>query len=86
MLFRSGRPRAVDGIPALATLVRRAGARIAVMAGGSVRAGNVRSIVTRTGVPDVHLRATAAVAPTAGRPESTSATVIAAVLDEIRMA
>jgi copper homeostasis protein len=63
VLTSGGRPQAVDGVPALAALVRRAGGRIAVMAGGAVRPHNVRSILARTGVPEIHLRATGPVGP-----------------------
>lgn len=58
VLTSGGQARAVDGVPALASLVRQADGRIAVLAGGGVRPHNVRSIVARTGVPEVHLRAT----------------------------
>jgi copper homeostasis protein len=51
-------PTALDGAPVLARHVRRAGERMVILAGGSVRAGNVRDIVERTGVREVHARAT----------------------------
>jgi copper homeostasis protein len=58
VLTSGGAARAVDGISALAGLARRAGSRITVIAGGSVRPDNVAHIVARTGVTEVHLRAT----------------------------
>ena len=58
VLTSGGAERAVDGTGALARLVRRAAGRIAVMAAGTVRPGNVAQIAAATGVPEVHLRAT----------------------------
>ena len=49
-------PRAELGIPMLAELVRSAGERITVMAGGGVRADHVRELVSKTGVTELHLR------------------------------
>ena len=42
----------------LDTLVRRAGSRIVVMAGGGVREENVRELVALSGVREVHVRLT----------------------------
>jgi copper homeostasis protein CutC len=42
----------------LAELVRRAGTRLAVMAGGGVREENVRDLVSVSGVREVHVRLT----------------------------
>lgn len=50
---------AVEGADTIAVLVRRAGGRIAVMAGAGVSPENVRDLVTRTGVRDVHASAKA---------------------------
>ena len=49
-------PRAELGIPVLAELVRLAGARITILAGGGVRADHARELVKRTGVTELHLR------------------------------
>ncbi|UNX55097.1 copper homeostasis protein CutC [Georgenia sp. TF02-10] len=57
VLTAAGHPTALAGIDTLAALVAAAGDRISVMAGGSVRPGNVARIVTASGVRDVHLRA-----------------------------
>lgn len=46
--------RAIDGVDTIARLVRRAGPELIVMAGGGVRAANVREIVTQTRVSEVH--------------------------------
>jgi copper homeostasis protein len=59
VLTSGGRATAADGAAVLADLVRRAGDRVAVMAGGSVRPDSVAGLVARTGVPEVHLRAPA---------------------------
>jgi copper homeostasis protein len=57
VLTSGGRATALEGADVLAELVERAAGRITVMAGGSVRAGNVAAVVARTRVPEVHLRA-----------------------------
>ncbi|HTI00437.1 MAG TPA: copper homeostasis protein CutC [Acidisoma sp.] len=57
VLTSGGKATAESGAEALAALVTQAAGRVAIIAGGSVRAGNVRALVERTGVPDVHLRA-----------------------------
>ena len=58
VLTAGGAPTAADGVTTLATLVRKAGSRVAVMAGGGVREENVRSLVSVTGVREVHVRLT----------------------------
>ena len=58
VLTSGGAPSARDGVAVLALLVRQAGDRLTVMAGGSVREENVREIVDRTGVREVHVRLT----------------------------
>jgi copper homeostasis protein len=58
VLSSGGAPSARDGIQVLASLVRRAGERVVVMAGGSVREGNVGEIVAGSGVREVHVRLT----------------------------
>ena len=50
-------PTALEGVETLARLVRRAGERLTILAGGSVRAANVEAIVTASGVREVHARA-----------------------------
>ena len=57
VLTSGGRATALAGADVLGALVRQAAGRIVIMAGGGVRAGNVRELVTRTGVAEVHLRA-----------------------------
>lgn len=59
ILTSGGRRTAVDGAPTIAALRQQAGARIAILAGGGVRAANVRDLVLATGVREVHLGATA---------------------------
>ncbi|HSA55516.1 MAG TPA: copper homeostasis protein CutC [Gemmatimonadaceae bacterium] len=49
---------ALLGIERLASLVRQAGDRLAVMAGGGVRAAHVADLVRWTGVREVHARPT----------------------------
>jgi copper homeostasis protein len=57
VLTSGGNPTAEGGAETLAILVSRAAGRVAIIAGGGVRAGNVRALLARTGVPEVHLRA-----------------------------
>jgi copper homeostasis protein len=56
VLTSGGAAGALAGSARLAALVRRAGDRIVVLAGGGVRAHNVAQIVRSTGVREVHLR------------------------------
>lgn len=57
VLTSGGAPTALEGANAIAHLVDRAAGRITVMAGGRIREDNVREVVTRTGVAEVHARA-----------------------------
>jgi len=54
VLTSGGAPNAFAGRRRLAELVRRAGERIVVMAGGGVREENVLAILSETGVREVH--------------------------------
>lgn len=92
VLTSGGAATAPEGAAQLAALVEQAGDRIAVLAGGGVRPGNVADLVRRTGVREVHLRA-AEQAPSAshvrsgyddGHREVTSSAVVAAVADAVR--
>lgn len=56
VLTSGGAATAIEGADALAELVRRAAGRIRIMAGGKVRGVNVRELVTRSGVEEVHAR------------------------------
>jgi copper homeostasis protein len=76
VLTAGGPGTAAEGSDALATLVRAAGDRIGVLAGGGVRSSNVAELVAATGVREVHLRAPQWVA---GR-SRTSAAEISAVI------
>jgi copper homeostasis protein len=58
VLTSGGAPTAADGMSTLAKLVQQAGSRVVVMAGGGVREHNVRSIVSTSGVREVHARLT----------------------------
>jgi copper homeostasis protein len=60
---------ALEGSGILARLVRRAAGRIAIAAGGGLSEENVLAVIERTGVPEVHVRATALLeSPVAYRP------------------
>jgi copper homeostasis protein len=54
VLTSGGERTAMDGLSTIADLVRRAGDQIVVMAGGGIKADNVRVIVEQTGVREVH--------------------------------
>ena len=56
VLTSGGPATAEEGPSTLAQLVAHAGDRIVVLAGGNVRAHNVRDLVQRTGVREVHAR------------------------------
>jgi copper homeostasis protein len=58
ILTAGGPSTAADGATALAKLVRQAGYRLIVMAGGGVREENVRGLVSVSGVREVHVRLT----------------------------
>ena len=58
ILTAGGTSTAVDGATTLAELVRHAGSRLIVMAGGGVREENVRRLVSASGVREVHVRLT----------------------------
>jgi copper homeostasis protein len=45
---------AMDGADRLRVLVREGAGRITILAGGGIRAGNVRELIARTGVTEVH--------------------------------
>lgn len=56
VLTSGGAPTAHEGADRLGALVRQAGERITVLAGGGVRAANVQAILARSGVREVHAR------------------------------
>ncbi|NHC13689.1 copper homeostasis protein CutC [Motilibacter deserti] len=65
VLTSGGARTCAEGAPMLAALVEQAAGRIGVLAGGGVRAHNVAELVRRTGVQEVHFRASVPVAPAA---------------------
>jgi copper homeostasis protein len=56
VLTSGGAATASEGADVLASLVERADGQLEILAGGGVRANNVRDIVRRTGVREVHAR------------------------------
>lgn len=54
VLTSGGEPNVEDGLPVIANLVRVAGSRITIMAGGGVRESNVHRIIEETGVREIH--------------------------------
>ena len=58
ILSAGGASTDAEGATVLGKLVRQAGSRIVVMAGGGVRAENVRTVVSISGVREVHVRLT----------------------------
>jgi copper homeostasis protein len=83
VLTSGGCPTAEAGAETLAILVGRAAGRVAIIAGGGVRARNVRALLERTGVPEVHLRA---MRPDAFGRQVTSTEEIAAFIQAVRQA
>jgi copper homeostasis protein len=61
VLTSGGASTALDGATMIARLVQRAGGRMIVMAGGSITASNVSSVVATSGVKEVHVRGAARV-------------------------
>jgi copper homeostasis protein len=56
ILTSGGKTTALEGADVIAELVDRARGRIVIMAGGGIRASNVRDVIERTGVSEVHSR------------------------------
>ena len=56
VLTSGGAATATEGTETLARLVQRSAGRITILAGGTVRASNVRALVDATGVAEVHAR------------------------------
>jgi len=56
ILTSGGRRSVSDGLPTVKRLVQQSGGRIAIMAGSGITIENVREIVVRTGVKEVHVR------------------------------
>jgi copper homeostasis protein len=54
ILTSGGEQDALQGATKIAHLLKRARNRISIMAGGRIRASNVRTIALRTGVSEVH--------------------------------
>ena len=64
VLTSGGAATATEGTDALARLVQRSAGRVAILAGGTVRASNVRALVDATGVAEVHARVIREAGPT----------------------
>lgn len=62
VLTSGGARTALNGADTIARLVEQARGRIIVVAGGGVRENNVREIIDRTGVTEVHARITSTAA------------------------
>src|SRR5688500_6596319 len=56
VLTSGAAPTALEGADRLAALVEQGAGRLTVLAGGGVRAHNVRALLVRTGVTEVHAR------------------------------
>ncbi len=54
ILTSGGEPTAMQGAAVIAQLQKKAGDRIGIMAGGGIRASNVRTVALKTGVREVH--------------------------------
>jgi copper homeostasis protein len=58
ILTAGGASTAAEGVTVLADLVRQAGSRLVIVAGGGVREDNVRNVVSDSGVREIHVRLT----------------------------
>jgi copper homeostasis protein len=58
VLSAGGAATAAEGAVVLADLVRRAGSRLIVMAGGGIREQNASTVVATSGVREIHVRLT----------------------------
>ena len=58
ILTSGGAPTATEGAARIAELVRQAGSRVTVVAGGGIRDNNVRGLLSVSGVREVHVRLT----------------------------
>jgi len=56
VLTSGGAPTALEGVEVIAALVLQAQQRVSIIAGGGIREHNVREVVARTGVHEVHGR------------------------------
>jgi copper homeostasis protein len=56
VLTSGGAPTAREGVDVIAALVLQARARVSIIAGGGIREHNVREVIARTGVHEVHGR------------------------------
>jgi copper homeostasis protein len=56
ILTSGGKPNALEGADVIANLVEQARGRITIVAGGGIREANVREVIERTGVMEVHSR------------------------------
>lgn len=94
VLTSGGKNTALEGAPILKQLVDQASGRIAILAGGGVRAHNLAEIIKSTGVTEIHMTARHAVpSPALPGPAShlydsgerlvTSAALIAEALDQL---
>jgi len=56
VLTSGGAPTAQEGVEVIAALVLQARQRVSIVAGGGIREHNVRQVIARTGVHEVHGR------------------------------
>ncbi len=70
VLTSGGAATALEGVDVIARLVNQASDRITVMAGGGIREHNVREIVARTQVREIHARIGSVVHQGAAAPSS----------------
>jgi copper homeostasis protein len=56
VLTSGGAPTAREGVEAIAAMVLQARERVSIIAGGGIREHNIRDVIARTGVREVHGR------------------------------
>lgn len=87
VLSSGGAPRALDGAADLRAMVEAAEELLDVCAGGGVRPADLRELVERSAVADIHLSARSSAAastttvPAAAPPTRTDPAIVAAVVD-----
>src|SRR5262249_43816051 len=62
VLTSGGEQKVENGLPVVASLVKKSAGRISVMAGGGITERNAHHVIESTGVRELHASATAAVA------------------------
>ncbi len=63
LLTSGGRPTALEGVPAIAEFVRRAGSDLCILPGGGVTPDTVAGVLAATGATEIHFSARSRLSP-----------------------